>query len=142
MVNRKLRIYSPSITPRLEYVAGVIFTSVLGIDYEITDDRRKIGTGPSIFYSDEKVKDQFVIRPSGLIAAAGVTPLVPVVTRIGDMPVLFPSEVGHFPFDIFSAVFYMVSGTRNTFPSQMMLTEGSPDRNRSLIAEVSCRSLL
>jgi hypothetical protein len=116
MVNRKLRIYSPSITPRLEYVAGVIFSSVLGIDYEITNDRRKLGTGPSIFYSDEKVKDQFVIRPSGLLAAAGVTPLVPEVTRIGDMPVLFASEEGHFPFDIFSAVFYMLSRYEEYLP--------------------------
>ena len=116
MVNRKLRIYSPSITPRLEYVAGVIFTSVLGIDYEITDDRRKIGTGPSVFYSDEKVKDQFVIRPSGLLAASGVTPLVPDVTNIGDMPVLFASEGTHFPFDIFSAAFYMLSRYEEYLP--------------------------
>jgi hypothetical protein len=60
MGTRKLRIYSPNVTPRLEYVTGVIFSSVLGIDYEITEDRRKIGNNPSIFYSDEKVKDQFV----------------------------------------------------------------------------------
>ncbi|MCK7530068.1 MAG: hypothetical protein MZV63_02920 [Marinilabiliales bacterium] len=71
MVTKKLRIYSPDITPRLEYVAEIIFSSVLGIDYEITDDRRKIGGNPAIIYSDEKVKEQFVIRPSGLLAASG-----------------------------------------------------------------------
>ena len=116
MVNRKLRIYSPDITPRLEYVTGVIFSTVLGIDYEITDDRRKIGTSPSIFYSDEKVKDQFVIRPSGLLSATGVTPLVPEVTHLGDMPVLFASDEGHFPFDIFSAAFYMLSRYEEYLP--------------------------
>ncbi len=116
MGTKKLRIYSPIITPRLEYVSGVIFSSVLGIDYEITDDRRKIGNSPSIFYSDEKVKDQFVIRPSGLLSATGVTALVPDVTHIGDMPVLFASDEGLFPFDVFSAAFYMLSRYEEYLP--------------------------
>ncbi len=117
MVSKKLRIYSPDVTPRLEYVAGVIFSSVLGVDYEITDDRRKIGSSPSIFYSDEKVKDQFVIRPSGLLSASGVTAMEPDVKQVGDMPVLFPSEEGVFPFDIFSAAFYMLSRYEEYLPS-------------------------
>jgi len=116
MGTKKLRIYSPVITPRLEYVSGVIFSSVLGIDYEITDDRRKIGSSPSIFYSDEKAKDQFVIRPSGLLSATGVTALVPEVTHVGDMPVLFASDEGVFPFDIFSAAFYMLSRYEEYLP--------------------------
>jgi hypothetical protein len=116
MTHRKLRIYSPCITPRLEYVTGVIFSSVLGIDYEITDDRRKIGNSPSIIYSDEKVKDQFVIRPSGLLSATGVTALVPEVTHISEMPVLFASDEGLFPFDIFSAAFYMLSRYEEYLP--------------------------
>ncbi len=116
MGTKKLRIYSPNVTPRLEYVAGVIFSSVLGIDYEITDDRRKIGNNPSIFYSDEKVKDQFVIRPSGLLSSTGVTALVPEVKHVGDMPVLFASDEGFFPFDIFSAAFYMLSRYEEYLP--------------------------
>ncbi len=106
----------PTVTPRLEYVAGVIFSTVLGIDYEITEDRRKIGNNPSIFYSDEKVKDQFVIRPSGMLSAAGVTALVPEVTSVGDMPLLFASDEGSFPFDIFSAAFYMLSRYEEYLP--------------------------
>jgi hypothetical protein len=116
MGTRKLRIYSPNVTPRLEYVAGVIFSSILGVDYEITDDRRKIGGNPSVFYSDEKVKDQFVIRPSGFLSATGVTAMEPEVKRIGDMPVLFPAEDGAFPFDIFSAAFYMLSRYEEYLP--------------------------
>ena len=116
MSTKKLRIYSPVITPRLEYIAGELFSSVLGVDYEITDDRRKIGNNPAIIYSDEKVKDQFVIRPSGLLSMQGVTPLEPPVARIGDMPVLFASDNGDFPFDIFSAAFYMLSRYEEYLP--------------------------
>jgi hypothetical protein len=117
MGSKKLRIYSPDVTPRLEYVAGVIFSTVLGVDYEITDDRRKIGSNPSIFYSDEKVKDQFVIKPSGLLSSTGVTAIEPEVNQVGDMPVLFASGEGVFPFDIFSAAFYMLSRYEEYLPS-------------------------
>jgi hypothetical protein len=116
MGTKRLWIYSPNVTPRLEYVTGVIFSSVLGIDFEITEDRRKIGSNPSIFYSDEKVKDQFVIRPSGLLSATGVTPLAPEVTHVEDMPVLFASDESVFPFDIFSAAFYMLSRYEEYLP--------------------------
>jgi hypothetical protein len=116
MATKKLRIYTQDVTPRLEYVAGVIFTSVLGIEYEITTDRRKIGTNPAIIYSDEKVKDQFVIRPSGLLTATGVAPLEPAVTAVGDLPALFPADGGSIPFDIFSAAFYMLSRYEEYMP--------------------------
>jgi hypothetical protein len=113
---KKLRIYSPEITPRLEYVAFVICSSVLGIEYEITNDRRKIGNHPCIIYSDEKVRDQFVIRPSGLINETGITDTVPVVSYIDDMPVFFATDDGDFPFDVFSAAFYMLSRYEEYLP--------------------------
>ena len=109
MATKKLRIYAPDVTPRLEYTAGVIFDTVLGISFELTTDRRKIGTGPAIFYSEEKVKDLFVIRPSGLLSATGFTFPEPEVSFQDGMPVLFAGDDGSIPFDLFSAVFYMLS---------------------------------
>ena len=109
MATKKLRIYAPDVTPRLEYTAGVIFDTVLGISFELTSDRRRIGTGPSIIYSGEKVRDQFVIRPSGLLSATGVSFPDPVVSFADGMPMLYPADDGSIPFDLFSAVFYMLS---------------------------------
>jgi hypothetical protein len=116
MSTRKLRIYSPEVTPRLEYVAEVICTTILGIEYEITNDRRKIGNSPSIIYSDEKVKDQFVIKPAGLLSATGITDIVPEVSYAGDMPYLFSTEGGSLPFDLFSAAFYMLTRYEEYLP--------------------------
>ncbi|HNX83938.1 MAG TPA: hypothetical protein PKK03_05755, partial [Bacteroidales bacterium] len=116
MATRKLWIYSPEVSPRLEYAAGVIFSTVLGINYEITTDRRKIGGSPAVFYTNEKVKDQFVIRPSGLLDATGVEQIRPEVSFIGEMPVLFAAEGGSIPFDLFSAVFYMLSRYEEYLP--------------------------
>jgi len=113
---KKLWIYSPEITPRLEYVAGVIFSTILGIEYEITGDRRKIGNNPGIIYSNEKVKSQFVIRPSGLLSETGVAGTVPEVSYAGDMPVLFATGGGSIMFDIFSAAFYMLTRYEEYLP--------------------------
>jgi len=51
MGTKKLRIYSPEVTPRLEYATEIIFSTILGIEYEITTDRRRIGSSPAIIYS-------------------------------------------------------------------------------------------
>jgi len=109
MRSKLLKIYSPVITPRLEYVADVVFSSVLGMEYEITSDRRKIGSSPSIIYSDESASVSLVIRPAGLVFAQGLESVEPEVRLTGDMPILFPVDDGSFPFDIFSAAFYMLS---------------------------------
>ena len=116
MATRKLWVYSPDVSPRLEYTAGVIFSTVLGLNYEITTDRRKIGGSPAVIYSNEKVKDQFVIRPSGLLDKTGIEQVMPEVSFAEDMPVLFAAEGGSIPFDLFSAVFFMLSRYEEYLP--------------------------
>ena len=116
MGTRVLKIYSPVAYPRLAYVADVIFNNILGLEYELTTDRRKIGSNPAILYTEEKVNHQFVIRPSGFLSSEAVIPLVPEVSHLGDMPVLFACEEVSFPFDIFSASFYMLSRYEEYLP--------------------------
>lgn len=116
MGNKPLKIFSHSVTPRLEYAAEVIFSNILGIDFEITTDRRRIGNSPAVIYADESAPGSVVIKPDGLLFSEGVTPLVPSVDHIGDMPVLFRSSAGFFPFDVFSAVFYMVTRYEEYLP--------------------------
>jgi len=109
MGTKVLKIYSPVVYPRLAYVTDIIFNTVLGLDFELTTDRRKIGGNPAILYTDEKVKGQFVIKPAGLLSQQGIESMIPEVQRIGDMPVLFFNGEESFPFDLFSATFYMLS---------------------------------
>jgi len=109
MGTKVLKIYTPVIFPRLAYVTDIIFTTILGLDFELTTDRRKIGGNPAILYTDEKVKGHFVIKPAGLLSSQGIDSTVPEVHHIGEMPVLFFSGEESFPFDIFSAAFFMLS---------------------------------
>jgi hypothetical protein len=117
MTDVVLKIYSPFITPRLEYVSEVLFTTILGIEYELISDLRKAGTHPVIVYSDEKVPGSFRIIPSGFLERKGVEPFEPVVTRIGDLPVLFEGAgPDDFPFDVFAASFFMLSRYEEYLP--------------------------
>lgn len=116
MGTKKLRIYSQEVTPRLEYAAEIIFSTILGIEYEITTDRRRIGSSPAIIYSGEKVRGQFVIRPSGLLSETVVSEVRPEVAFIGELPYIFPVDDGTLPFDVFSAAFYMVTRYEEYLP--------------------------
>jgi len=105
-----LKIFFPAITPRLEYVAEVIFKTILGISYEIVSDLNDTAKKPHVTYSDEDISDSIRIIPDGLMTSAGIRSFEPDVKWLGGIPVLFPSvENGSFPFDIFSASFYMLS---------------------------------
>lgn len=116
MTKTIVRIYSPEITSRLEYTTDVIFSTILGISYELTTDRRRLGNSPAIIYSDEKVKSPFVIRPSGLLSSGEITPLLPEVSHLDGMPLLFAADDGVIPFDLFSAAFYMLSRYEEYLP--------------------------
>lgn len=105
-----LKIYSPVITPRLEYVAETLFAAILGIEYEIFTELNKINGAPHIAYSEEYIAGAVCIKPSGLISERGVRLFEPSVKWVKDLPLLFASEQKDcFPFDIFSASFYMLS---------------------------------
>lgn len=131
-------VYAGSVTPRLSYVAGLVLGDMLGLSYEIVSDRRRLGSYPFINYSnDHQMEGGFTILPSGLLAEDGIRDFMPVAERTdGDSLILFPSgDKGDISFDIFSAVFYMVSRYEEYLPYR-------PDNHGRFPAEASfaCRN--
>lgn len=105
-----VKIFTRCDMPRLRYAAGIIFTTVLGVPYELVTDKRKLGNCPVINYSDEEVKGAFRITPAFLMEENGIKPHNLSVTLWKGLPVIFETDSrSDIPFDIFSAVFYMVS---------------------------------
>ncbi len=105
-----LDIYNPEPTERFKYVAGVILNDILGISYRVVSDKHLSGGKVDIDYSHEDGGDGLKIIPSGLLNKRGVEQVIPDVSWAGKLPLLFPSnQNGEFPFDIFSASFYMLS---------------------------------
>jgi len=112
-----LKIFTRCNSPRLKYVADLIFFSILGVPYEIVTDRRRIGRNPVINYSGEKIDDAFRISPSGLLGETGIKPFDIEVSEWKNLPIFFRTETdADFPFDIFSAIFYMVTRYEEYLP--------------------------
>lgn len=125
-----VNIYTDKRTPRLDYIAGVIFGDLLGLKYRVITDRRKIGNTPLINYSGEEISGSFRISPSGILSEGSVETVVPLVTVAEDVPVLFPTESGDMPFDILSASFWLISRYEEYLPF-------TPDNHGRFPAEAS-----
>jgi len=107
-------IYIEKITPRLSYVCDLIFVQYFGMEYEFTLDKDtyfqcnlpKINYGSSLLADDD-----FFIPSCGLLLERGVEEKKITVSTFQDIPVFFQIATlgAALPFDIFSAVFYLVS---------------------------------
>ncbi|MBN2349638.1 MAG: polysaccharide deacetylase family protein [Bacteroidales bacterium] len=111
-------IYSQKFTPRLEYVLDFVFNSVLGLPYKKTEIINNPDKSvPLINYSDKEVPGSFFIFPAGLVYESGIKNLKPNLSDWEGIPVLFPTtNNADIPFDVFSAVFYLLSRYEEYLP--------------------------
>jgi len=118
-----LFIYSPSENiQRLDYIAGHIFNSVLGIDYSIVQDKiafRKLN-GACINYSDENLYHGLWIVPQGLMFEKGIRKISDLRTsQWNGYFCFFRQAQGDIPFDLFAASFYLLTLYEEYFPKQL-----------------------
>jgi hypothetical protein len=125
-----VKLYAGKQTPRLDYIAGIILGDLLGLKFEVVNDRRRIGNTPLINYSGEKISGSFRIAPSGLLGEESAGTMAPVLIESENNPLLFPAESGDFPFDIFSASFWLISRYEEYLPF-------TPDSHGRFPAEAS-----
>jgi hypothetical protein len=112
-------IYSKNQGPRLRYLLDFIFGEAFGTTYRLTDRPEELETynGCRIAYTPERLEGAFHIPDSGLLHETGVRELEPDTGMAGDMKVLFPAAAeGEHPFDVCSAVFYMISRYEEYLP--------------------------
>jgi len=111
-------IYSKHITNRLIFVLDLIFHRMLGVHYTIVNDPAKLpgDTVPLINYSSENIPYSFRIEPHGLLAETGIRHQEIQITDDNNIPVFFANTGADMPFDIFSAVFYLVSRYEEYLP--------------------------
>ena len=110
MEARPLKIFSETESPRLRYIAGIIMEDIMGLSWEITTDRRKLGKSYVINYSDESISGAFNIRPDSLLYESGIKSRTIDITYWNELPVFFStSDDSDLPFDIFAAAFFLVS---------------------------------
>jgi hypothetical protein len=112
-------IYSPFLTPRLRYLAGFL-SGYFGTSVELTEHVEDFlhGEEVKINYSGSPiVPGEFRIAPAGLLFEKGLQPLIPVCFPFAGTKAFFGSQ-GDFPFDVFSAVFYLISRYEEYLPHE------------------------
>jgi hypothetical protein len=110
MDQQSVRIYSKEDVPRLRYIAGIVLGDILGLSWEVTRDRRKLGKHPVINYSNEKVAGSFRISPETILFEKGISEREILVSEWKGLPVFFPADSdSDIPFDIFAASFFLVT---------------------------------
>lgn len=113
-----LLIYLPAITKRSEYVFEMIFKNELGLGYAATTDSNKFETHQQekINYSSSRFGKEIFIRCSSLLFDQSIKKINVSIGSINDVPVLFADDKCDIGFDIFAAVFYMVSRYEEYIP--------------------------
>ncbi len=105
-----VKIYSAKDTPRLKYIAGIILGEILGLQWEVITDKRKLGKHPVINYSKEIISGSFKIIPVSILFERGITSKQIVLNEWKGLPVFFLTESGSdLPFDIFATSFFLIS---------------------------------
>lgn len=113
-------LYSHSLTPRLAYTAELVFRSVLGWEYRLSDDveeYRRSGL-PKLAYTAQDPGAGLFLESGSLLFEQDIRPGKPsVVARHRHLPVFFKSGGSSLvPYDVFATVFYIASRYEEYLP--------------------------
>ncbi|MBL7764821.1 MAG: polysaccharide deacetylase family protein [Chitinophagaceae bacterium] len=112
---QKVVIYSKIDNVRLQYVLDIVFRLQLGLPYELTHDIEYFlqSQEARINYSHEKLGEKRMIQmiPNELIEQTDIRPQPTALRSFKGIPVICRSgeRDDQFPFDLFSAVFYLLT---------------------------------
>ena len=114
-----ITIYSPVIGPRLRYVGDLLGFELFGQVPIYTSDANSLKNteGARINYSEEQIEGSYRVSPCGLLGETGIRARdIPVAEWKGTR-IIFPVASDH-SFDIFSAVFYLLTRYEEYLPHQ------------------------
>ncbi|WP_350293619.1 polysaccharide deacetylase family protein [uncultured Croceitalea sp.] len=96
-----------------------VFTRILGIEVSFTttvEDFIK-HSGPKITYTKQPLQNEFFIRSNALLFEQGINDIEIKIENWEELPCFFEAgERSNIPFDIFSAIFYLISRYEEYLP--------------------------
>jgi hypothetical protein len=113
-------IFTEQTSPRLAYVSRLIFDMRLGVKALITIDYEEFlhYTGPKILYRTQSGQDSLHIAPADLLFDDTIQKQAITTCKYGGFDVPFATGSKDFPFDVFAAVFYLVSRYEEYLPGE------------------------
>lgn len=116
----KILIYSPLVSDRFRYITGILCNRVLGLDYEFTDNKdyfREYRHAKFSYASANPFPDAPFISAGPLLFETGINePEIDIFSINGFKAFFRASDDSFFPFDIFSAAFYLLSRYEEYLP--------------------------
>lgn len=114
-----LLVYLPKISSRIQYVFELLFMQEWKIEYQVTSNVQTFEEHQfeKINYSASRINDEFFIKASSLLSENFIEEKNIIVEKKHETTILFPNdEPCDLGFDIFSAIFYMVSRYEEYLP--------------------------
>jgi hypothetical protein len=114
---KRLVVYTPHITSRLQYVLQFVFDEVLKMPYVLTQDQSALLLGDCcLSYAHSKVPHAIQMHPAALLYETDikVQELSPQGNAEG-LVSIFPNQ-SVFTFDVFAAVFYVLTRYEEYLP--------------------------
>ena len=109
----KLLVFVPKKTSRVRYVFRLVFKELLKVDCTLSSDLDEFLSADSakLVYADKPYSDDIFFRSSGLLFERGVDSIDTDYIEFEGNNALFPvyDKDSALPFDVFSAIFYLVS---------------------------------
>ncbi len=116
----KLLIYVPKLTSRIRYTFKLVFSDILLMEYELTDDLDFYLSSdrPRMQYAPKPYSDDLFFMSHGLLLKRGTEVIDVDVVEYEGINAIFPVEDSSsaMPFDVFSAIFYLVSRYEEYLP--------------------------
>lgn len=114
-----LFIYTHKITHRNKYIFNLLFTDILGIDFQLTEDLAafKIQEGAKLSYTHNPIADELFFTSRHLLFETGINEQNISVFDFKEYKVFFATgNASALPFDVFAASFYLVSRYEEYLP--------------------------
>lgn len=113
-----LYIAADLITPRLTYTLDWIFREQLGIAYTcVPAGKTETVAGPLLNYSSQLLPGILSIKPQGILSGSDIREIPVAYHRWKHTAVIFYNQPGApIPFDLFGAVFFMLSRYEEYLP--------------------------
>ena len=116
-------VYVDDATPRVSYSFRLVFGELLGQKFRFTSDSFEFNqySGPKVLYAREPhLPGGVFVQSSEFLTEFGIRKFVPDCKTKRGLPVLFPSAHKDclMGFDVFAAVFYLVSRYEEYLPHQ------------------------
>lgn len=114
---RELCVYSERHSPRLEYVLQWLFREVLQVPWRLTNDVEDAGSQPFVLSYGREFPKALFVPDAGLLWEKGVTVHNPSMGTWGSLPAIyFFTTTAGLPFDLFSALFFLLSRYEEYYP--------------------------